>query len=104
MKDKVKEVMVKSFSVAQSEACAQFTSRKLKLDESPDAFEADLRRLRESSGHDVKYDKDAVMIAQMLAGLPRDMACQLRLAFAGKEFTISGCLAAVRAVVAARSS
>ena len=96
-KDKVKDVMVKSFSAVLSEAYAQFTSRKLKLDESPDAFVADLRRLLESSGHEVKDDKDAVMISQMLAGLPRDMSSQVRLSFAGKDLTLSGCLDAVRA-------
>ena len=101
-KDKVKDVMVKSFSAVLSEAYAQFTSRKLKLDESPDAFVADLRRLLESSGHEVKDDKDAVMISQMLAGLPRDMSSQVRLSFAGKDLTLSGCLDAVRALVAAR--
>ena len=101
--DKVKDVMVKSFSAVSSEAYTQFTSRKLKPDESPDAFVADLRRLLESSGHKVKDNKDAVMIAQLLAGLPRDISSQVRLAFAGKEMTISGCLDAVRALSATMS-
>ena len=98
-KDKVQEVMVKSFSVVKDKAYGQFTTRKLKPDESPDAFVAELRRLLEASGHKVRDDKDSVLISQVLAGLPSDVCKQVRLAFAGKDMTISGCLEAVRALL-----
>ena len=98
-KKEVQEVMVKSFSVVKDEAYGQFSRRKLKPDESPDAFVVELRRLLEASGHKVQNDKDSVLISQVLAGLPSNVYKQVWLAFAGKDMAISGCLEAVRALL-----
>ena len=102
--DKVKTTMMKSFGVSKSIAYSQFTSRRLRVDESVDAFVADLRRLLTLSGHNDVGEKDSVIIEQMLAGLPQGMAIQVRLAFAGKEMTVSGCSDAIRAIVVVQSA
>ena len=101
-RDHVKDTTVMSFSAVQrGKTHAQFTSRKLTLDQNPGVLVADLRCLQESSGHEVKDDKDTVMTSQMLAGLPRDSSSQVCLSFAGKDLTLSGCLDAVHALVVA---
>ena len=102
--DKVKTTMMKSFGVSKSIAYSQFTSRRLRVDESVDAFVADLRRLLTLSGHNDVGEKDSVIIEQILAGLPQGTAIQVRLAFAGKEMTISGCSDAIRAIVVVQSA
>ena len=99
-KKKVKTTMEKSLGVDKSAAYSQFMSRRLKADESIDAWVADLRRLLTQAGHKDAGDKDSVIIEQMLAGLQSDIARQVCLAFAGKEITASGCADAVRALVA----
>eukprot|EP00117_Sycon_ciliatum_P045998 scpid93880/ scgid32998/ len=102
-KDKVAATMLKSFGASKSVAYRSFTSRRLREDESVDAFVADLRRLLTMSGHTDTGDKDAMVIEQMLAGVPIDIAQQTRLAFAGKEMTVTGCADAVRALVSVQS-
>ena len=49
------------------------------MDESPDAYVADLQRLLELSGHQVDGDTDAVIVEQVIAGLPAEHARQLRM-------------------------
>ena len=73
-------------------------SRRLKVDESVDAFVADLQRLLGRSGHMLSGDKDAVVIEQLIASLPSDFSKQLRMSLAGKELMISACVEQVRAL------
>ena len=102
-KSKVAAAMVKSFGVSKSVAYQQFTSRRLREDESVDAFVADLRQLLTRSGHTDTGEKDAMVIEQLLSGVPVDLAQQIRLSFAGKEMTVSGCADALRALISAKS-
>ena len=84
--DRVTFVMRKSFSVTASEAYRMFTHRKLLMDESPDAYVADLQRLLELSGHfKTDGDCDAVLIEQMLVGLPHEFEKDIRLSSAGSS-------------------
>ena len=90
----VKKRMEQAFSVTKAQTYKLFTSRKLRIDESPDAYAADLQRLLKLSGHavaDDDADKDPVEVEQLLAGLPLEFARQLRMAFAGQEPSVSGC-------------
>ena len=100
-KDVVVKKMKESFCLSGTRAYQSFVSRTLRIDESPDAYVADLQRLANLSGHTVTGDKDAMIIEQLLAGLPGDYARELRLATAGKERTVSGCLDLIRELKAA---
>ena len=68
-KGKVAALMKKSFSVSKSEAFQRFTQRKLRQDESVDAFASNLRWLLDLAGHKDDGDYDAVVIEQTLAGI-----------------------------------
>ena len=71
----------------------------LRVDESPDAYVADLQRLLELSGHQsADADKDPVIVEQLLKGSPVDLARQLRLTTAGAELSVSLCVDKVRAL------
>ena len=94
----VKAKMTAAFAATPSEAYRRFVSRRLKVDESVDAFVADLQRLLERSGHMLSGDKDAVVIEQLIASLPSDFSKQLRMSLAGKELMISACVEQVRAL------
>ena len=76
----VKKRMEQAFSVVKAQAY-KFTSHTLRIDESPDAYAADLLRLLKLSGHavaDDDADKDPVVVEQLLAGLPLEFARQQR--------------------------
>ena len=94
----VMALMTKSFSMTESSAYPAFIARRLKCDESVDAFVANLKRLCELSGHTVVDDEDSVVIQQLLAGLPPDYNRQVRLSLVGKRTTISDCVGIVRAL------
>ena len=94
--EKIAALMKKSFSVSRSEAFQCFTQRKLRLDESVDAFAGDLRRLLTLAGHKDGGEKDAVVIEQILAGIPVHLSQQVRLSVAGKELTVRNCTDAIR--------
>ena len=96
--DEVCKLMSSSFSMTTTAAYEAFVVRKLKCDESTDAFVADLKRLVELSGHQVTDDKDPVVVQQFLKGLPGDYSRQVRLSLVGKDMTISDCVAIVRAL------
>ena len=68
----VKQLMKTSFSLTETAAYQTFLGRRLKCDESVEAFIADLKRLSELSGHKVTGDDDSVIIQQFLSGLPTD--------------------------------
>ena len=77
----VKKRMEQAFSVTKAQAYKLFMSRTLQIDESPDAYAADLQRLLKLSGHalaDDDADKDPVVVEQLLAGLPLEFARQQR--------------------------
>ena len=90
--------ITKSFRMTDSSAYQAFIARRLKCDESVDAFVANLKRLCELSGHKVVDNEDSVVIQQLLAGLPPDYNRQVRLSLVGKRTTISDCVGIVRAV------
>ena len=46
---------------------------------------ADLKRLLQLSGHKQDGDSDAMVVEQMIAGLPPEVARQLRMTLAGKK-------------------
>ena len=91
----------KSFSVSKSEAFQRFTQRKLRQDESVDALTTDLRRLLDLAGHKDGGDNDAVVIEQILAGIPVHLSQQVRLSFAGKELTVESYTDAIRELLRA---
>ena len=65
----------------------------------PDEYVTDLRCLLALAGYaTANNDKDAIVVEQLLSGLPKNYAKELRLSFAGKEKTVSGCLELVRAL------
>ena len=71
------------------------------MDETPDEYVADLPRLLALAGYATPNDdKDAIVVEQLLSGLPKNYAKELRLSCAGKEKTVFGCLA--RACIAGR--
>ena len=72
--EKVAALMKKPFSASKSEAFQCFTQRKLRLDESVDAFAADLRRLLALAGHKDSEETDAVVIEKILAGIPAHLS------------------------------
>ena len=97
--DNVKAAMIKSFGFPKSAAYSQFTSRRFQPDEGVETCVADLNRLLVLSGHKDGGDKDPVMIEELLADLPHDIAQQVHLAFAGQKMTVTKCCAAVQALV-----
>ena len=102
-KAEVCKVMTQSFSLTKSAAYSAFVTRRLRPDESVDAYVADLERLAALSGHSSTGDKDAVIVLQLISGLPPEFCREVRLGMAGKEMTVSGCLDLVRALKAAES-
>ena len=102
-KDKVLAKMGLSFTLTKAQAYARFTSRTMRVDESPDAYVADLQRLSTMAGHKADDDKDPMIIEQLIKGLPVEFARELRLTMAGKELSVTGCLDVVRALKAATS-
>lgn len=80
MSDAVRQKMVESFSLMRLSAYRAFITRRLCVDESPDAYVTDLQHLAALSGNQsTEPDKDAMMIKQLEAGLPSRFACELRL-------------------------
>ena len=87
----MKEVEAKfreAFSCTPAAAYRQFVGRRLKPDESLDAYVADLQRPLTLSGYQTS-DDDPVVVEQFIAGLPTDFARQLRLSMAGEKLAIS---------------
>ncbi|XP_065189613.1 uncharacterized protein LOC135820225 [Sycon ciliatum] len=101
--DKVLAKLRQSFCMTKAQAYSAFTKRKLRIDESPDAYVADLQRLYTLAGHAADDDKDALLIEQMIAGLSSQYARELRFTMAGKELSLSGCLDVVRALRSANA-
>ena len=77
-KAKVASLMRKYFNVTPNQAYRQFKSRKLLVDETPEAYLADLRRMLALAGHADTGEKDAVVIEQFVAGLPSEFQKELR--------------------------
>ena len=95
----MKEVEAKfreAFSCTPAAAYRQFVGRRLKPDESVDAYVADVQRLLALSGHQQSSDDDPVVVEQFIAGLPTEFARQLRLNKVGKKLAISNCMEYVR--------
>ena len=89
------------FSVSPGTAFKSFKERKMRVDEMPDVFVADLRRLLELAGHvPTDDDRDPVLLEQFLHGLPADFEKELRLSSAGQSMKISACVEKVRALSA----
>ena len=64
----------------------------LRVDETPGEYVADLRRLLALAGYATPNDdKDAIVVEQLLSGLPKKYTKELRLSCAEKEKTVSGC-------------
>ena len=91
-KAKVASLIHKSFNVTPSEAYRQFKSRKLLVDETLEAYLADLRRMLALAGHADTGEKDAVVIEQFVACLPSEFQKELRLSSAGKELSVLECV------------
>ena len=71
----------------------------LRVDETPDEYVADLRRLLALAGFATpNNDKGAIVVAQLFSGLLKSYAKELCLSCAGKEKTVSGCLELRRAL------
>ncbi|XP_065182544.1 uncharacterized protein LOC135813373 [Sycon ciliatum] len=96
--DEVKAKLSSAFAVTPSQAYGKFVNRKLKVDESVDAYVADLQRLLALSGHAAGSDTDSVVIEQFIAGLGAEFARSVRMSMAGKTLKISECAEQVRAL------
>ena len=96
--DAVQKSFATAFSMTPAKAYSCFKDRCLRVDESPDAYVADLKRLLGLSGHKVSGDKDPVLFEQLLAGLTPEYSRQIRLTAAGKELKVSDCLESIRAL------
>eukprot|EP00117_Sycon_ciliatum_P034662 scpid36885/ scgid26415/ len=96
--DEVEKRMKEAFCLTKSQAYKLFVARRLQLDESPDGYIADLRRLAAVAGLGRGADADSVLVEQILNGLPSSMAQQVRLALVGKGDDVSLCLQLVRAL------
>eukprot|EP00117_Sycon_ciliatum_P011312 scpid18689/ scgid1770/ Gag-Pol polyprotein; Matrix protein p10; p20; Capsid protein p25; Nucleocapsid protein p14; Protease p15; Reverse transcriptase/ribonuclease H p90; Integrase p46 len=103
-KAKVVDVMKKTFGVSPGDAYRQFSSRRYRLDETPEAYVADLRRLLSAAGHSGDGDDNAVIIEQLLAGLPVHLERQIRLSCAGVKFAVPDIVSKVRALAVVDSS
>ena len=58
----------------------------MRVDEMPDVFVADLRRLLELAGHvPTDDDRDPVLLEQFLHGLPAEFEKELRVSSAGQS-------------------
>ncbi|XP_065189595.1 uncharacterized protein LOC135820209 [Sycon ciliatum] len=101
----VKKVLVSAFSVTPSRAYDLFKRRCLRVDESVDAYVADLQRYAALSGHKPggTASKDPILIEQLIAGLQPEFGRQLRMSLAGQELTIPACLERVRALRASET-
>ena len=87
---KVKGRLAESFSMLPSKAYSLFVKRRNRVDESVDAYLADLRRLLGISGHkEDGGEKDPMLMEQFLAGLPKNLADQLRLSNAASASGLS---------------
>eukprot|EP00117_Sycon_ciliatum_P035652 scpid56123/ scgid26977/ len=78
-----------------------FVCRRLKVDDSADAYVADLQRLAGLSGHNVTGSEDAMILEQLVYGLSPEFAREVRLSMASKKMTVRGCLDGVRALQSA---
>lgn len=91
----VKKKLVSAFTLHMS------CSRKgLRLEESVDAYFADLQRLsslarRKAAGDDDEYP---IVIKQLISGLPSEFSLQLRMSLAGQTLRVSECQERVRAL------
>eukprot|EP00117_Sycon_ciliatum_P016048 scpid17635/ scgid15645/ Gag-Pol polyprotein; Matrix protein p10; p20; Capsid protein p25; Nucleocapsid protein p14; Protease p15; Reverse transcriptase/ribonuclease H p90; Integrase p46 len=93
----VKAKFEEAFCVSKSEAYRLFVQRRLRTDESADAFAADLQRLAKIAGNSGGRD-DPMVVEQFIAGLPSDFPKQVRLSFAGEEIKMAALLSKVRAL------
>ena len=80
----IRRKMEQSFALTKAEAYGKFVTRKLKEDESPDAYVADFQTLAALSGHNVDDDEGPMLIEQLMAGLPQEYAKEFRLSMAIK--------------------
>ena len=98
--DAVKARLQEAFAVSRAQAYELFKTRTLRVDESIDAYAADLQRLLALSGHESAgdADKDPVVVEQFLAGLPKDFSRQVRLSIVGGEASVTNCTERVRAL------
>ena len=72
--EKVKESLTKAFSIDSFSAYDKFVNRKLKPNESVDAFLADLKRISSIFGG----TSDKILICAFVAGLPENVRLSLR--------------------------
>ena len=96
---KLPGVMRRSFSVSPGTAFKSFKERKMRFDEMPDVYVADLRCLLKLAGH-VPTDDDLVLLEQFLHELPTEFETELRLSSAGQLMKITACVEKVRALSA----
>ena len=104
-KKKVKDVKVKleeAFRVSKAQAYKLFTARRLRQGESVTTYAADLERLAALAGHSVTAD-DAMVVEQLITGLPGDFARQIRLSFAGEDIKMSALIEKVKALCVSSS-
>ena len=81
-----------------SEAYRQFKARKLPVDETPEAYVVDLRRLLMLARHRDADEGGAVVVEQLISGLMLEFQRGLRLSSAWKELTVTDCLDKIRAL------
>ena len=98
----VKAKLEKVFGVSKAQACKLFMARRLRQDESVTTYAADLERLAALAGHSVTAD-DAIVVEQLITGLPGDFAHQVRLSFAGEDIKMSALIEKVRALCVSSS-
>ena len=94
----VKSVLEKAFAPARADAYQSFQSRRLRNGEAADGYVADLKYLLGLAGHEVKDEKDPVLLEQVIRGLPPSMAKDVRLQCAGKTLSVPDVTEQIRAL------
>ena len=97
--DDVKSALEEAFAPSAAEAYRSFTGRGMRSAETVDAYVADLKRLLSLSGHKISGDdKDPLLAEQVIRGLPRDFAREIRIQNSSNALTISDIVKRVRAM------
>ena len=95
----VKSALTAAFAPSAAESYRAFTSRSLRGGESVDAYVADLKRMLTASGHKLAVDdKDPMLVEQLIRGLPRDYAREIRIQCSSADKTISEIVQRIRAM------
>lgn len=78
--------------MTKAQAYRAFTNRKLRQNESRDAYVTDLQRLTEFAGHKSTEDKDPMLVKQIIAGLPMTYSSERQISMSLRGCMVDSCL------------